>query len=159
MKKIMAMLGLIVLINYGANLNAQSNEDLKEIFQSISDEWTSYAESKNLRGIVSLYAADAVIDGNAKDAVVGRYAIKDDFKQWFEGSQSIDHSSSVISATVFGDNAFVYGSWTVNQIAKDGSKNALRGNWVNHNVKIGSKWKIKLELWNDAEFFESRKKE
>jgi len=158
MKRIMILLGLIALINYGANLNAQSNDGLKDIFQANSNKWSSYAESEDLDGIVSLYTSDAIIDGNATGSVAGG-EIRDTFEQWFEANKSIEHSSNVISFTAFGDNAFVYGNWKVNQVTNDGKKIAVRGSWVNHMVKVEYKWKTKMELWNDAELFESRKKD
>ena len=158
MKRIMILLGLIALINYGANLNAQSNDGLKDIFQANSNKWSSYAKSEDLDGIVSLYTSDAIIDGNATGSVAGG-EIRDTFEQWFEANKSIEHSSNVISFTAFGDNAFVYGNWKVNQVTNDGKKIAVRGSWVNHMVKVEYKWKSKMELWNDAELFESRKKD
>ena len=158
MKRIMILLGLIALINYGANLNAQSNDGLKDIFQANSNKWSSYAESEDLDGIISLYTSDAIIDGNATGSVAGS-EIRGSFEQWFEANESIEHSSNVISCTAFGDNAFVYGNWKVNQVTNDGKKIAVRGSWVNHMVKVEYKWKSKMELWNDAELFESRKKE
>ena len=158
MKRIMILLGLIALINYGANLNAQSNDGLKDIFQANSNKWSSYAESEDLDGIISLYTSDAIIDGNATGSVAGG-EIRDTFEQWFEANKSIEHSSNVISFTAFGDNAFVYGNWTVNQVTNDGKKIAVRGSWVNYMVKVGNEWKTKMELWNDAELFESRKKD
>ena len=158
MKRIMILLGLIALINYGADLNAQSNDGLKDIFQAHSNKWTSYAESEDLDGIVSLYTSDAIIDGNATGSVAGG-EIRDTFEQWFEANKSIEHSSNVISFTTFGDNAFVYGNWKVTQVTNDGKKIAVRGSWVNHMVKVEYKWKTKMELWNDAELFESRKKD
>ena len=158
MKRIMILLGLIALINYGANLNAQSTDGLKDIFQANSNKWSSYAESEDLDGIVSLYTSDAIIDGNATGSVAGG-EIRDTFEQWFEANKSIEHSSNVISFTAFGDNAFVYGNWKVNQVTNDAKKIAVRGSWVNHMVKVENKWKTKMELWNDAELFESRKKD
>ena len=158
MKRIMILLGLIALINYGANLNAQSNDGLKDIFQANSNKWSSYAESEDLDGIISLYTSDAIIDGNATGSVAGG-EIRDTFEQWFEANKSIEHSSNVISFTTFGDNAFVYGNWKVTQVTNDGKKIAVRGSWVNHMVKVEYKWKTKMELWNDAELFESRKKD
>ena len=158
MKRIMILLGFIALINCGANLNAQSNDGLKDIFQANSNKWSSYAESEDLDGIISLYTSDAIIDGNATGSVAGS-EIRGSFEQWFEANESIEHSSNVISCTAFGDNAFVYGNWKVNQVTNDGKKIPVRGSWVNHMVKVEYKWKSKMELWNDAKLFESRKKD
>ena len=79
MKRIMILLGFIALINCGANLNAQSNDKVIEIFQSISDEWASHVTAKNLDGITSLYTDDATIDANTQEAVTGKDAIRDFF--------------------------------------------------------------------------------
>ena len=158
MNRLIPLLTLVILMNCGTESNIQTNGDLKDVFQAFSDKWTSYAESKDLNGIVSLYTSDAVIDGNATGSSIGSEEIRDNFKQWFDKNKSIEHSSKVISYTAFGDNAFVYGTWEVNQVTNDGTKIEVRGSWVNHSVKVGSDWKTKMELWNDAELFESRKK-
>ena len=113
------------MINCGTQSNVQSNSDLKDIFQAHNNKWTSYAESDDLDGIMSLYTSDAIIDGNATGSVSGS-EIRDTFEQWFEANESIDHSSNVISCTAFGDNAFVYGNWKVNQVTNDGKKIAVR---------------------------------
>ena len=158
MKRLIPILTLVLMINCGTQSNVQSNSDLKDIFQAHSNKWTSYAESEDLDGIMSLYTSDAIIDGNATGSVAGS-EIRGTFEQWFEANESIEHSSNVISCTAFGDNAFVYGNWKVNQVTNDDKKIAVRGSWVNHMVKVGNEWKTKMELWNDAELFESRKKD
>jgi len=158
MKKLIPILSLVLMINCGTQSNGQSDGDLKDIFQTHNNKWSSYAKSEDLDGIVSLYTSDAIIDGNATGSVAGG-EIRDTFEQWFEANKSIEHSSNVISFTTFGDNAFVYGNWKVTQVTNDGKKIAVRGSWVNHMVKVEYKWKTKMELWNDAELFESRKKD
>ena len=161
MKRIMILLGLIALINCGANLNAQSNDKVIEIFQSISDEWASHVTAKNLDGITSLYTDDATIDANTQEAVTGKDAIRDYFSGWFDSFQSIKNKQTIISTWVFGNNAYVYGSWEEIEINENGDEIELSGNWVNYFVKEKSTtvWKIRHELWNDAQYFEFRKKD
>ena len=79
MNRLIPLLTLFILINCGTQSNIQTNGDLKDVFQAFSDKWTSYAESKDLNGIVSLYTSDAVIDGNATGSSVGSEEIRDNF--------------------------------------------------------------------------------
>jgi ketosteroid isomerase-like protein len=90
------------------------------------------------------------------EPIVGIEKIKENFIQWYESAETINHSAAVISAKVFGNEAFAYGSWKVNQIMKDGSKREERGNWSTHNIKVGNNWKMTIDHTNDAEFYAIR---
>tara|TARA_B100000686_G_scaffold355357_1_gene473414 strand:+ start:7957 stop:8769 length:813 start_codon:yes stop_codon:yes gene_type:complete len=145
----------IVLIIVGCGSNQE--DQFTAIYQSeLCDKYSLYVNNKDVNGMLSLYTDDAIINGNASEQIIGKEAIKNEFIQWFENVDSIDHSATVISAKFFGNKAFVYGSWKLNQISKDGKKTNLRGNWMNHSEKIGNNWKMKIDLWNDSEFYELR---
>ena len=58
----------------------------------------------------------------------------------------------VISAKVFGDEAFAYGVWRVQQVMKDGTSSDETGHWSTHNKKIGDTWKMTIDHTNDAAF-------
>ena len=153
MKKIIFSILAMSLFSCVSN---QENQFM-DIYQSeLCDKYSLYANNKDLNGILSLYTDDAVINGNAVGPIIGKDAIKSDFINWFENADSIDHSATVISANVFGNKAFVYGRWELSQISKEGKKSNLKGNWMNHSEKIGNTWKMKIDLWNDAEFYELR---
>ena len=93
--------------------------------------------------------------------MTGKEAIRDYFSGWFDSFQSIKNQQTIISTWVFGDNAYVYGSWKETEINENGDEIELSGNWVNYFVKEKSTtvWKIRHELWNDAQYFEFRKKD
>ena len=153
MKKIIFSILAISLFSCVSN---QENQFM-DIYQSeLCDKYSLFVNNKDLNGILSLYTDDAVINGNAVDPIIGKEAIKSDFIKWFENADSIDHRATVISANVFGNKAFVYGSWKLSQFSKDGKKSNLKGNWMNHSEKIGNSWKMKIDLWNDAEFYDLR---
>ena len=119
MKKIIFSILAMSLFSCVSNRENQ----FMDIYQSeLCDKYSLYANNKDLNGILSLYTDDAVMNGNAVDAIIGKEAIKSDFIKWFENADSIDHRATVISANVFGNKAFVYGRWELSQISKDGKK-------------------------------------
>jgi len=153
MKNIMILICLTLL----ANCSSNTNENFKEIYQrEICDKYSLYANSKDLNGSLSLYADDAIVNNSAVEPIVGLEKIKENFIQWYENAETINHSATVISAKVFGNEAFAYGSWKVDQIMKDGSKREERGNWSTHNIIVGNNWKMTIDHTNDAEFYAIR---
>ena len=153
MKKIITLIGLTLL----ANCSSSPNDNFKEIYQrEICDKYSLYANSKDLNGSISLYAVDAIVNNNAVEPIVGIEKIKENFIEWYESAKTINHSAKVISAQVFGNKAFAYGSWEVSQIMKDGSQRVERGHWSTHNVKVGNSWKMTIDHTNDIEFYDNR---
>ena len=160
MKKLMAIVGLTVLTNCTSNIEAELNDNFMEIYQkAICDKYSLYANSKDLNGSLSLYVDDAIVNNSTMESIVGKDKIKENFIKWYESAETINHSATVISAKVFGNEAFAYGSWKVDQIMKDGSKREERGHWSTHNVKVGNNWKMTIDHTNDAAFYEIRKNE
>ena len=160
MKKLMAIVGLTVLTNCTSNIEAELNDNFMEIYQkAICDKYSLYANSKDLNGSLSLYVDDAIVNNSTMEPIVGKDKIKENFIKWYESAETINHSAIVISAKVFGNEAFAYGSWKVDQIMKDGSKREERGHWSTHNVKVGNNWKMTIDHTNDAAFYEIRKNE
>ncbi|MDB4737829.1 DUF4440 domain-containing protein [Verrucomicrobiales bacterium] len=153
MKKSINLIWLTLL----ANCSSIPNDNFKEVYQrEICDKYSLYANSKDLNGSLSLYADTAIVNGSAVEPIVGIETIKENFIKWHESTEKINHSATVISAKVFGNEAFAYGSWKVDQIMKDGSKREERGHWSTHNVKVGNNWKMTIDHTNDAEFYPIR---
>ena len=153
MKKLIHLIWLPLL----ANCSSIPNNNFKETYQrEICDKYSLYANSKDLNGSLSLYADDAIVNGSAAEPIVGKETIKENFIQWHESTKKINHSAKVISAKVFGNQAFAYGTWKVDQIMKDGSKREERGHWSTHNIKVGNNWKMTIDHKNDAEFYQTR---
>ena len=159
MKKFIALIWLTLLTNCSSNLKEDLNDNFKEVYQrEICDKYSLYANNKDLNGSLSLYADDAIVNNSTVEPIVGINKIKENFIEWYESAETINHSATVISAKVFGNEAFAYGRWKVDQIMKDGSKREERGHWSTHNVKVGNNWKMTIDHTNDADFFESRRK-
>ena len=154
MKKLFTLICTMLLVN----CNSSPNDNFKDIYQrEICDKYSLYANSKDLNGSLSLYAEDAIVNNSSVEPIVGLYKIKENFVKWYESAETINHSATVISAKVFGNEAFAYGRWDVDQIMKDGSRSMERGHWSTHNVKVGNNWKMTIDHTNDAEFYENRK--
>tara|TARA_Y100001934_G_C12274509_1_gene736677 strand:+ start:913 stop:1383 length:471 start_codon:yes stop_codon:yes gene_type:complete len=149
---------ILVCLIFLASCNSNPDESFKEIYQKeICDKYSLYANSKNLNGSLSLYADDAIVNNNAVEPIVGLEKIKKSFEEWYSNTKTIKHSAKVISAKRFGNEAFVYGKWEVDQIMNDGSRVVETGHWSTHNVKVGNNWKMTIDHTNDAKFYESRK--
>mgnify|MGYP000028698393 FL=1 len=153
MKKSINLIWLTLL----ANCSSIPNDNFKAIYQrEICDKYSLYANSKDLNGSLSLYADDAIVNGSAVEPIVGIETIKENFMKWHESTETINHSATVISAKVFGNEAFAYGSWKVDQIMKNGTKREETGHWSTHNIKVGNSWKMTIDHTNDAKFYTTR---
>ena len=154
MKKLIYLIGLTFL----ANCSSTPKYNFKETYQrEICDKYSLYANNKDLNGSLSLYADDAIVNGSAVEPIFGMEAIKESFIQWHESTEKINHRATVISAKKFGNEAFAYGIWKVDQIMKDGSKREETGHWSTHNIKVGNTWKMTIDHTNDAKFYLTRK--
>ena len=108
-----------------------------------------YANTMDVVGSLSLYAEDAIVNGNGLAPIQGLDKIKQDFIDWYGSSESINHSAEVISAQLFGDRAFAYGKWKVKRTSKEGVMTEREGHWSTHNIKVGGSWKMTLDHTND----------
>ena len=127
-------------------------EDFKATYQrEICDKYSLYAKNKDLNGHLSLYVNDATVNNNSVPPIQGHQEIKKSFIEWYDSAQKINHSATVIDAKVFGDHAFAYGIWEVEQVMKDGSISTEKGYWSTHNVKVDNTWKMTLDHTNDLD--------
>ena len=127
-------------------------ENFKTTYQrEICDKYSLYAKNKDLNGHLSLYANDATVNNNSVLPIQGHEEIKKSFIDWYDSTQDIKHSATVIDAKVFGEHAFAYGIWEVEQIMKDGSKTIEKGYWSTHNVMVNNTWKMTLDHTNDLD--------
>ena len=130
MKRSILLICTVLLVN----CSSDSNEDFKDIYQrEICDKYSMYANSKDLNGSLSLYAEGAMVNNSAVEPIIGLEKIKEGFVQWYDNAETINHSATVISAKVFGNEAFAYGRWKVDQVLKDGTRSSERGHWSTHN--------------------------
>ena len=119
--------------------------------REICDKYSLYAKNKDLKGHLSLYVNDATVNNNSVPPIQGHQEIKKSFIEWYDSTQKINHSATVIDAKVFGDYAFAYGIWEVEQVMKDGSISTEKGYWSTHNVKVDNTWKMTLDHTNDLD--------
>ena len=160
MKQLITMICLMLLANCVKMEKSDTNNNFIEIYQrEICDKYSLYANTKDLNGSLSLYTDNATVNNSAVAPILGIDKIKENFIEWYESAETINHSAKVISAKVFGNEAFAYGSWMVDQIMKDGTKRVERGHWSTHNVKVGNNWKMTIDHTNDLEFYETRNNE
>ena len=79
MKKLITLICLTLL----ANCSSIPNDNFKEIYQrEICDKYSLYANSKDLNGSLSLYAADAIVNNSAVEPIVGIEKIKLNTKEY-----------------------------------------------------------------------------
>ena len=81
-----------------------------------------YAKNKDLSGHLSLYVYNATVNNNSVPPIQGHDGNKKSFIDWYDSAQDIKHSATVIDVKVFGDHAFAYGKWQLEQIMQDGSE-------------------------------------
>ena len=137
---------MIVSCEYGIE------EDFKATYQKeICDKYSLYAQNKDLFGHLSLYVDNATVNNNSVPPIQGHDEIKKSFIDWYDSAQDIKHSATVIDVKVFGDHAFAYGKWRVEQIMQDGSESIEEGYWSTHNVKVDNTWKMTLDHTNDLD--------
>ena len=124
--------------------------DFKGEYQrEICDKFSLYANTMDVEGSISLYNDDAVVNGNGSEPVKGIDQIRQGFVDWYESSETINHSAKVISAQVFGNKAFAYGKWKVDRTSKEGERTTSKGYWSTHNIKVDGTWKMTIDHTND----------
>jgi|TARA_B110000003_G_scaffold222113_1_gene222259 ketosteroid isomerase-like protein len=150
MKQSIIVLSLALLVNCVEVDISSADGDFKAEYQkAICDKYSMYANTMDVVGSLSLYAEDAIVNGNGLAPIQGLDKIKQDFIDWYGSSESINHSAEVISAQLFGDRAFAYGKWKVKRTSKEGVTTEREGHWSTHNIKVGGSWKMTLDHTND----------
>ena len=148
MRKLAVITSFILVVSCESRIK----EDFKAIYQKeVCDKYSLYAKNKDLSGHLSLYVDNATINNNSVPPIQGYDEIKKSFIDWYDSAQDIKHSATVIDVKVFGDNAFAYGKWRVEQIMQDGSESIEEGYWSTHNVKVDNTWKMTLDHTNDLD--------
>ena len=148
MRKLAVITSFILVVSCESRIK----EDFKAIYQKeVCDKYSLYAKNKDLSGHLSLYVDNATINNNSVPLIQGYDEIKKSFIDWYDSAQDIKHSATVIDVKVFGDHAFAYGKWRVEQIMQDGSESIEEGYWSTHNVKVDNTWKMTLDHTNDLD--------
>ena len=116
MKNLIILAGCLFLMNCE---KAPSEDFMLEYQREICDKYSLFAKNKDLEGHLSLYTDDAMVNNSSIEPISGKDQIKQSFLDWYGSTETIVHSAKVISAKVFGNEAFAYGSWKVDQTMKD----------------------------------------
>ena len=147
MKQLVLIFSLIAFINCEKMEDSSSFKD--EYQREICDKYSLYANTMDVEGSMSLYAENAIVNGNGRAPVQGAEQIRKDFIQWYSSSESINHSAKVIAAHVSGNKAFAYGKWKVDRTSKSGQRTTREGHWSTHNVKVDGSWKMTIDHTNN----------
>jgi len=127
MKQSIIVLSLALLVNCVEVDISSADGDFKAEYQkAICDKYSMYANTMDVVGSLSLYAEDAIVNGNGLAPIQGLDKIKQDFIDWYGSSESINHSAS-----------------------KEGVTTEREGHWSTHNIKVGGSWKMTLDHTND----------
>ena len=98
MKQLVLIFSLITLINCVKMEDSSSFKD--EYQREICDKYSLYANTMDVEGSMSLYAENAIVNGNGRAPLQGTEQIRKDFVEWYSSSESINHSAKVIAAHV-----------------------------------------------------------
>ena len=143
---------IVTIILLIISCESRIDQDFKATYQKeICDKYSLYAKNKDLSGHLSLYVSNATVNNNSVPPIQGHEEIKKSFVDWYDSARDIKHSATVIDAKVFGDHAFAYGIWEVEQVMKDGSITTEKGYWSTHNIKVDNIWKMTLDHTNDLD--------
>ena len=147
MKKFMAVIGLAFLINC---VKVEESTSFKQEYQrEICDKYSLYANTLDVEGSMSLYAENAIVNGNGRAPLQGTEQIRKDFVDWYSSSETINHSAKVIAAHISGNKAFAYGKWKVERTSKNGVRTTKEGHWSTHNVRVDGNWKMTIDHTNN----------
>ena len=137
MKQSIIALSLALLVHcVQVDISGTDGDSKAEYQKEICDKYSMYVSTMDIVGSLSLYAKNAIVNGNGLAPIEGLDQIKQDFIDWYGSSESINHSAKVIVAHEFGNKAFAYGKWKVERISKEGVRTEREGHWSTHNIKV-----------------------
>ena len=150
MKQSIIVLSFALLVNCVEVDVSIANGDFKAEYQKeICNKYSMYANTMDVAGSLSLYAEDAIVNGNGLAPIQGLDNIEQDFNDWYGSSESINHTADVISAQVHRNTAFAYGKWKVERTSNEGVKTERERHWSTHNIEVDGSWKITLDHTNN----------
>ena len=158
--------GLAVLVT-ACTRAAQTSQDVKnkrmpaflrqlaDTRKTIADgyvHWTDALKAKDLNAVVALYADDATVLPDEKDAVSGKEGIRAFYSDWFSKTdklieQKFENINSVQEGDLLIDSTKYSGI-----VMRDGKEIRLKGNRpVVWKRDFQGPWKILRNMWNRSE--------
>jgi ketosteroid isomerase-like protein len=154
------------ILGFSLALHAQTtqkpNNDMGRFLQQISDtrktiadsyvRWAEAVKSKNVGAIVSMYADDATILPDEKEAVSGKDAIRKFYEDWLAGQgtltdETFKNINSVQEGSLLIDSTTYSGT-----LVKDGKEARFTGKrMVVWKREVQGPWKILRDIWNRSE--------
>jgi uncharacterized protein (TIGR02246 family) len=137
------------------------NKDVPPFLRQLADtrktiadsyvHWTEAAKAKNVDAIVSLYADDATVLPEEKEAVSGKNAIRAFYADWFAKQdkltdQKFENINSVQEGDLLIDSTTYSGT-----LVKDNKEIAFKGKrLVVWKRQFQGPWKILRDAWNNS---------
>ena len=120
---------------------------IKAEIQALNTEWAAAANARNAEAILAFYADDAISMSDDKPMFVGKQAMRDDSKTWFEKSKE-GNKVAFETMDLFGDDNRVTETGKV--IVKDAAGQiAYTGKYMAVWEKRNGKWLTIRDISND----------
>lgn len=145
--KNLILISLLVLSHSLASQTFQGKQEDIDIILSNIKDFSMAVMSSDYQAIGEAYTKDAKIFPNNSDIIRGRDAIT---KYW-ELPQGVTinyHNISPEELRVLDEDAYDYGYYEGTTRRPDGTEIDWRGKYVIVWKKIGTEWKIYLDIWN-----------
>lgn len=123
--------------------------NIQTTITAINTAFDSAFNSKNVAGIVALYAADAhVMPAPAGDVVSGRAAIETFFSGLINAGV-IDHKLTLTEAVEDGNLAYQRGKWAGAMVDEAGARQTFGGNvHLVYRKQADGNWLAVTHIWN-----------
>jgi uncharacterized protein (TIGR02246 family) len=152
-------LGIASVIHAQTNQDAK-NKDVPAFLKQLADtrktiadsyaRWTEAVKAKNADAIVSMYADDATVLPEEKDAVSGKSAIRAFYIDWFAGRvKLVDQKFESINSVQEGD-LLIDSTKYSGVLVKDGKEIPITGKRLVVWKREFQAWKILRDTWNNS---------
>lgn len=141
-----ALLLFFLSISSFAQEYSGKGEDIDAILNNI-DNFSKACVGADHDKLALLYSADGKIFPAGEDIKIGHDAIK---KRWKlpRGMKLISHKVTPREIRIIDDYAYDYGYYAMTIVDKKGRETPSKGNYMIIWKKVGSDWKIYLDIWN-----------
>jgi ketosteroid isomerase-like protein len=119
-----------------------ASREAEQELRRIDDRYIEAFNKKSAEELSSLYADSAEIYHPNKDLIRGRKAIEAFWREDLASTPS-KQKTEIVTVDVEGNTGIIAGKWTL-----DGDK-PQKGKYLLVLKRIGSKWQITREIWND----------
>ena len=116
--------------------------------RAASAAWDAAHNAGDVAALLELYADSAVSMPYDRPAIVGRAAIADDMRSFFQ-DYTATHATEIVGLEISGDWAVERGRYTLSSTPRDGgTPMAEAGKHVVVRHRENGAWKIHWEIWN-----------